>query len=734
MRAALSVMIVAGALAGCGGGGGSGGGSPPPVQRLTLSTAQIDWAASSSGGIAAPAQISGSVSGKPAAVYAFVTYTANGIASISTPAVSGATATATVDAKPTTLLLAGTYHDTISVKACPDAACAAQFAGSPATINVTYVVGLDVSPAAITVQMVEGATLPLSSVAANYYAGTGSWTTMVTYSAGNGWLTVPASGSTLPATLNATFSVQPPGSYTANLVLQATSTGASPETRTIPVSYTVQSLLQVDAIADFSVTNSMPSTGQTRSAAVTSADTMRNSGWTATVDAAWPWLQLTSASGTTGGTSTLAVQLVPAEVSKLRNGRYVANVTLTPGLGGTTPVVVPIALVLDRTNVATVAPYMEASGRAGQVILRGAYLDSGTVTAVQFGGTAGTVLGVDSATRMRVSHPALPAGQYPVTVTIAGTVVDSAAVLVVQDAFDYTAAGTGTVPISFAWLTEFDAERHSCYAASMTQLAAVRAGPSGWTSLISPATFSMIGGLALSADGRTLVVLDATDIVELDPQTLSETHRTTVAPSGTSVYVGNLARIDDGRSAYILQDHLYAFEPWTHSASMLPFTPTVGYNLASANRTGNQIVLTEGGTVRYDILDSMNLMQSLTFSDTGLFTFGSDRFGTRWAFASGNGLVATAITDGQGVTLGSVPLSQPINAVTLSEDGQSLYAAVWVSGALKYQRWDLSNVAQPTLANSVPAAFGVNDRSLFLTPQQDQVVNCGLAQVQGAAP
>ena len=128
-------------MSSCGGGGGS---SSPPSHVLELSMSQLTFTASSTVATQPVANISGSVSGNPAAVYAFVQYTTNGIAAITTPVVNGASASAQVQAHVSTTIPPGTYIDTISVKACPDPACASQFQGSPATdVTPIYRSGLE---------------------------------------------------------------------------------------------------------------------------------------------------------------------------------------------------------------------------------------------------------------------------------------------------------------------------------------------------------------------------------------------------------------------------------------------------------------------------------------------------------------------------------------------------------------------------------------------------------------
>ena len=711
-------------LAACGGGGGTSP-PPPPVQRLTLSTTQLAIGAPATSPVAPPTQLSGAVSGNPAAVFATITFTTNGLASVSTPTFAGGQATVTVTGKAPNVLGAGTYHDTITVKACPDAACSSQFAGSPAAVAVTYAVGLDLEPASITAQAIEGEAPAPIPVTASSFTGQGTWTASTSYSAGGNWLSAPASGASLPASFNAALGPLAPGGYFARLNVTANSPGFAPVSNFIDVTYTVKPLLQAGAVTAFAVTSQAPAAGQTRGVPVTVADPSRNTAWTASVDAASPWLSLSSGTGTTGGTSTLGLALVASEVGKLRNGQYVAQVSVAPQ-NGASSISVPVTLNLDRTFVATVAPYVEASGGAAQVILRGGDFDAATIQAVKFGTQSVGAFTVDGATQLRVTHPALAAGSYPVTLTISGAASDSLATLVVQDASDYTAAGTGTVPISFGQLAEFDPERRSCYVASANQVAALRAGSSAWATQASPASFTQIFGMALSADGRELLVGDERQIVHLDPQTLAETHRSDLSAPTSAFLPAGLARVDDGTVTYAAPDGtLWGYQPWAFKDAQIYSGPTQLVSVQS-NRAGNRIVGTVGSNVTvYSILDAFSLTPVLGFTSTALATFGADRFGARWVFSPGSSTSTATVTDGSGTVLGQVPLA---SSVALTDDGLT-YLAATSFPTPTYSSYDLSALpgGSATLKGSVGGSYAALDH-IFVTPQQNQIVTCGAQQ------
>jgi hypothetical protein len=736
-RRALFAAAAACGLAACGGDhGGSSGGTP----TLTVTSPPIHFASSSQAGSPPPAILTAKVSGNPAKVYARTS--SSGTASgVSSPQVSGATITATVTGLPGTSLPSATFTDAITLMACPDPDCNAQFAGSPATVLVHYIIGLDLGIPEQYIQVggVEGkAPLPLT-INATYYAGNGAWTAAVEYRSGTaGWMrSVPAAGSQLPTSFNLAVTAMPPGDYLGALSVRASASGAAAETTVLPVAYHVIPLLQYDVyFSPFAVTNAAAAAGQVRSTAITSADPARNVAWSATVAAGAPWLQLTSSTGNTraGAASQLTMALVAAEIAKLRNGPYSAEILVTPD-NGFTPITVPVTLTLDRSQVATVAPYVEPSGQATEVYLRGAHFDTLAIQSVQFGSQpAVTSFTIDGDSRIRVTSPALSAGSYPVTILVGGAAVDSTATLVVQDASDYRTAGSVSVPISFAQYAEFDPERHSCYLASTSQVSALRAGASAWTTQNSPATFTQIFGIALSADGRELLVGDVDQIVHLNPQTLAETQRAYLAPPIDPNGFGGLARVDDGTVVYVANGALWRYRPWMTQGDQ-DGRPVFGGALqsAQANRTGNRIAASLISNVsQFSISDSADLATPvLAFGATSLATFASDRFGARWVFSPLSSASAATVTDGSGVTLGSAPSG---NAVALSDDGQTYVWSGLVGGVPTYRTYALGALpgGSAVLKGSVAAGFEDGDR-LFLSPQQDQIISCGVHHVFATA-
>jgi hypothetical protein len=71
--------------------------------------------------------------------------------------------------------------------------------------------------------------------------------------------------------------------------------------------------------------------------------------------------------------------------------------------------------------------------------------------------------------------------------------------------------------------------------------------------------------MALTADGRDLLLGDGNMIVHLNPSTLVETSRSTLTAPFLSLNFGGLARVDDGTVAFAAgSGAVCAYTPWQH--------------------------------------------------------------------------------------------------------------------------------------------------------------------------
>lgn len=715
---ALSITLAL-SLAACGGGGGSAGtGAAAPTPQLTLETSALSFDAPRSGPAPAAQLIRGTVSGSPAAVHVRVEQTTNGIEPLAPPTVSGSSATSSVQPKNPSGLADGVYTDTITVRACPTAACTTQFAGSPATVTVTYTVGIPVSPATLSVTAIEGAAPAPQTLALSWHGGSAAWTAQ----SAAPWLTVEPSGSALPDQLGVAFAAQPAGTLNATIVI-----AVGGETREVPVAYTVLPLLQASELSPMLVASTTPLQTQTRSATIASRQSGRQVAWSATVDV--DWIELTRASGTTGGTrDILGLRLDPEAILAMRNGEYQATVTVTSSAAGVSPIELPLSLRLDRTHLDSVAAHVVAAGVPGRLILRGERLVEGPLDRVTIGGTPATSFTEFGPDRIEVAYPALPAGRHVVRLERdSGTPIGTSAELVVMDASNYLASGV-SAEAAVAGLTVFDPERESIYVVSREQgIEAFRRTAGGWTVQRSSATWPAVSAAALSNDGRTLLLLSNGDFVHVDPATLAQTG-TADAPVdfGSTLPEGALAGLDTGHFLYAVSGQLLRYNPYTGAST--PIGDPVGY-IPYLNPTPAGNLVLSGNDGNYHLYRSGNAAASVATPAGTLHDAAADRFGERWALVEETTTTPTPeliVTNGSFQAQGRVPLEGLTGDAALSADGRWLYQSQYRPAA-EIRVYDLSvapvNGVYP-LARTIAVPFDQAGR-LFLSPDESELILVG---------
>ena len=163
----IAAVVLSAVVASCGGGGGgsSGGGgvgvnTPPPVS-ISYSTTSIDFQAAKPYSPAPQSQIIvGTVTGSAptSTLYIIVAESNPQVATVGDFAITGATSgQATVTPASPSVLLAGSYQETLTVTAClNDPTCnTGQIGGSPQTITVNYNIGSSVDADTATPGVIE---------------------------------------------------------------------------------------------------------------------------------------------------------------------------------------------------------------------------------------------------------------------------------------------------------------------------------------------------------------------------------------------------------------------------------------------------------------------------------------------------------------------------------------------------------------------------------------------------
>ena len=743
-------------LTACGGGGGGGsggGGSPPAAQRLTLSTNQLNFAAATNG---APIgqEISGTISGSPQAVYVTIAHTTEGIASVSQPTITNERATSYVTPRYPSGLQQGVYQDTITVTACPNQACTTQFAGSPQTVNVTYIVGIAANMSTVTAQVIEGRSPAPQTLELRYFGGAAPWSAAPTYSSGNGWLTIQQSSTTdLPASASLAFAPLVTGNYAASLRVSVAPGTNRAAIRDIPVIYTVLPLLNIVAPAPFVVTNEQPAAGQNRSVVVATRDPARQTAWTAQLQSPTPWLTLATTSGNAANGDAFRVELVPAEVAKLRNGTQTANVVVTSAAADAAPVIVPVRIDLDRTYLSTVAPYIAGSNRQAVVSIRGNRFDAAAITNVMFGTTPSAApIQVVSDARIIATHPTLPAGRYAVTLVMNnGATPGTSAELVVQDSMSYaTAANIVPGPPSLSIGPVFDPERASCYFVEPTGITAVKREPAGWTAhaFPFPAAFTSVSGASLSTDGRELFLFADTNlIVHLDPATMQETRRFNAGTRqpGTGMFGGHSRALEGNEVGFEFDRTLRRYDPARNAAFEIAQPGSTSLRFYYS-RIGNRLVIdteTFGFGSDLFIIDPLGGGAVPFFSTPAtLRRLLSTTLADRWALVgeTSHSYHDVVLTDARGAEVARFEAYSAEDSVLSADGNRFIYTARTrpnsSSQDLGIRILDLTGIAPgvvPPETHELPLPWNRLYGPMFLTPDESEIVFCNQERVTAVA-
>jgi hypothetical protein len=311
-----------------------------------------------------------------------------------------------------------------------------------------------------------------------------------------------------------------PGRHTATITVTACTSdiscasGVIGAPQTIQVTYIVNGATTNNPNLNFRVPLNAVAADYTRSLSITAHPTY-------SITTTQPWLTVTPASGDSG-VANLTANLTPATVDALPSGDNTAEIVVTtPG----NTLRIPVTVTNAKPQLTHVTPYIARANVADTVVLRGAFLDQLSASSIDFlpeaGGTAvpPTSVQIVSATELRVAHPALAAGVYPVRMrTAQGTVIDrSTARLVVTNPVAYTAQALPYPDTNRRRVNSFlyDAERRALVLSNnlITNNSISLANneilrytyDTAWSGAAPGGLRPQVDQLILSADGRNLV-------------------------------------------------------------------------------------------------------------------------------------------------------------------------------------------------------------------------------------
>jgi hypothetical protein len=489
---------------------------------------------------------------------------------------------------------AGTYAGNVVLILCEDSGCA-KVAGSKA-FPFQWVVqpGLAVERAEVKLTAPEGG-YAMASIGVKVPAIAGVLSTETRDAAGGSatWLSVAPAG---PGHYDIKVDAAglPAGGRTGSVVFSYVRTdGGARMTRTVAVAVTVGTGLVQPA----PVTVSLDATTLPQALAGT-VPVAHAAGatvaFTASADA--PWLVLGAAGGTTPGSISYTID--GAAVASLP-ATTVPKANITIAAAGLTSMVVPVTVNVALPRIRGALPYGIVSGRPSRVVLGGSGFSklADAASAIRVDGATPTDLRVVSDSMIEFTFPASSAGRYPVRVGNAAGITTPSSDVVVFDAFDHVAAAVPQAGDKRSLI--YDPVRRAVYAVGWVneELVRYRLVGASWQVDVKP--IGDIGDIALSPDGRKLLVSTTTQSMHvLDPDTLALL-RTRTDPqlsgglsvsrtNGIAVTADGRAWVDELSKYFRIDDEVF------DRAGCGGFC---GLDQMYASRSGDRLVLSPGSRV-----------------------------------------------------------------------------------------------------------------------------------------
>ena len=409
----------------------------------------------------------------------------------------------------------GTYRDTIRFKSIRTQSGSYAYIDIPVTLVVS---NFTLSVPSVDLTAVDGSASVQQDASARTFSISGtalSWS----LSSDKSWLTFDqtAGEGAANVSFNVNSSALGLGVHTANISVTNANTG---EILILPVTVTVnapQLVLSPQALTfsvDGQTTNAQLSQIATVTDELGSADVLRGVSWhIESINA--PWVASVSpSSGNSSSATQFTVTLDTSELSVLADGDHSGSVTIgyTTEDMQTHTMTMPLSLHMSMPRVQWVAPHVVYAGQQFEIILRGSGFSSAAGLPVYFGSDAVSDVARVSDTEIRVTYPALPAGETPVRVSNSLGLEIGAARLVVKDASPLPAATLSSSNQIDKVL--FDNERQILYGiASQAQEIDRVALQNGVWSYLPPIPVDSVQDAALSTDGATLVIVSGNSVV-----------------------------------------------------------------------------------------------------------------------------------------------------------------------------------------------------------------------------
>src|SRR6266568_90408 len=532
------IVAAAAALYACGGGGGGGS----STMDLHLSSSSVAFAAFATD----PASETKTVQ---------ITWSSPAVARIAIGTPLGQTlpgwlqVTAQGTASPVTMVLTrvsnanppGQYSTTIRVVTGDASASVIEVVDLPVSLEVVAMP--TVSPSPVNLSWIESEQPASRQLSVTRDARV----QLVDSSLDVNWLDLSSSADTLTISGNAQSQSQAPGAYNGNLSATFSFSGRT-QIVTVPIAATVAKALSGPGQISPEVNASTVVADLNLRATIATA-TQAAVQFNASSNVPW----LTASGGTTGSANNLALTLQSAQLSSMANGVYGATITLTSSTPNISPLQIPASLTLRLPEVHFVAPVAFLDTVATDyVIVRGAGFNDPSAVLLLDGQTVGGPTQV-SDTEIRFVPGARIAGSYPVEVTNQLGFARDKADLRVTDPPAYAnfsmdaAVGVQerivSSPINAAVFSQMCSFCQLNGTGTPSTVQRFVFGSGTWTR--TQYVYTQLFDIALTPDESSLLVLTATQLLLVDPQTMATT-KTVTLPATVSGISRQLAVMNNG--------------------------------------------------------------------------------------------------------------------------------------------------------------------------------------------